>query len=81
MSNGALLFRDGAGFDEQNRVATAHPVSALCVLAPSDSKNLGLIAAASRTDHIVRFYRLDETSPLYQLEGHTDTGITSLLCV
>ena len=71
-----VLFRDGAEFEEQKIVtASRHPVSALCALPPSsDSEQLGLIAVASGTDYTVRIYRPDETSPLYQLQGHTDTG-------
>jgi len=76
----ALLSSDGSEFDEQKIVtASGHPMSALCALPSSDSEQLGLIAIASSIDHIIRIYRLDETEPLYQLEGHTDTG--SLLLV
>jgi len=51
-----------------------HAASALCVLPSPDSDQLELIAAASSTDHIIRVYRIDDNNPLYQLEGHTDTG-------
>jgi len=78
----ALLSRDGSGFDEQKTVtASCHPVSAVCALPLSDGETLGRVAVASSSDHIVRIYRLDETNPLYQLEGHTDTGIAHLVVV
>jgi len=74
----ALLSRDGTEFDEQKIVTeSSHPVSALCALPPSDGEQLGRIAVASSSDHIIRIYRLnEEANALYQLEGHTDTGIT-----
>ena len=72
----ALLFRDGTEFDEHKIVAVCgQPVSAVCALPPSDNEQLGLIAVASSSDHIIRIYRLNEPDPLYQLEGHTDAGI------
>jgi len=53
---------------------TDHLVSALCVLPIPNSEQLEHIAVASSRDHIIRVYRIDDASPLYQLEGHTDTG-------
>jgi len=71
------VFRNSTEFEEQKILtASGHPVSALCILPP-DGEQFGLIAVASRTDHIIRIYRMAETDPLYQLQGHTDTGTTS----
>jgi len=76
----ASLSRDSNEFEEQKILtASGHPVSALCVLPPSDGETLGLIAIASSNDHIIRIYRTDETNPLYQLQGHTDTGFVLVL--
>ena len=51
-----------------------HPVSALCVLPSPSGEQLELIAVASSGDHVIRVYRIDDSNPLYRLEGHTDTG-------
>jgi len=75
-----VFFRNSTEFEEQKILtASGHPVSALCILPP-DGEQFGLIAVASGTDHIIRIYRMPETNPLYQLQGHTDTGITSWYC-
>ena len=67
--------RDSTEYEEHRiNTTSSHPVSALCVLPPSNSEQFELIAVASTIDHVIRIYRVDETSPLYQLEGHTDRG-------
>jgi len=75
----ALPFRDTEFEEQKILTASGHPVSAVYVLPPSDSKQLGLIAVASSSDYIIRVYSTDATDPLYCLEGHTDTGGTNLM--
>ena len=71
----AFLLRDGADFEERQILRVSdHPVSALCILPAASSEQLELIAVASSRDHVIRVYRIDDAKPLYQLEGHTDTG-------
>lgn len=52
-------------------------VSAVCILPPTPDNPKGLIATGSN-DHDINVYNLESPSPLYTLQGHTDTGTSTL---
>lgn len=70
-----FVSRDENEFEETKILNVSdHPVSAVCVLPSSDGEQLQLIAVACSRDNVTRIYRIGDANPLYQLEGHTDTG-------